>query len=83
MSAEKMTVVRIPKSAGYAVRGHVSRSDAIAEAERHYARQLAEAQNALEAIRSGRAQVFQQRGIYRVTDRRELVDGSPEHGRDA
>lgn len=67
-----MTVVRIPKSAGYAVRGHVSRSDALAEAERHYARQLAEAQSALEAIRSGNTKVFHQRGIYRVTDRTEL-----------
>jgi hypothetical protein len=82
MSTEKMTVVRAGTSPGYEIRGHVTREIAVADAEKFYAGQLAAAQSALEAIRSGQARVFQQRGIYRVTDRQELAahEGNPDHG---
>jgi hypothetical protein len=85
MSAEKLTVVSAGTSPGYALRGHVTRETALSEAEKFYAAQLAAAQSALESIRSGQARVFQQRGIYRVTGRRELAasEGNPGHGVDA
>ena len=82
MSAEKWTTVDAGDSPGFAVRGHVPRADALTAAEKFYAAQLAAVRNALEAIRSGHARVFQQRGLYRVTDLRELPahEGSRDHG---
>ena len=67
---DKMTRVRIPEASvvDYVLRGHVPHDEAVKQAARHWEGQLQQAQAALDAIRSGRAQVTHQRGIYRVTD---------------
>jgi hypothetical protein len=72
--SEKFTSVRIGDAPAYATRGHVSYSDALAEARQYYESQLAQAASALAAIRHGNVRVFHQTGIYRVRNRKEITE---------
>ena len=72
--ADKFTSVRTASQHGLAVRGHVSRAEALAQAVAHYEWQLREATEALADIRAGFVDVYHQAGLYRVHDKKEVMD---------
>jgi len=69
--------VRIVGSVGMRESGHVSYTEAVDRARAHYARQLADAQTALNRLRCGDVEVYHQRGIYVERDRVQVAPPIP------
>lgn len=69
----RTTAVQVDGHRAWLTYGHVDPIVAVTLTREHYTAELAKAQRILAGIDAGRARVFHQRGIYRVSDRKQVT----------
>lgn len=70
--SEAFTAVSVDRVVAITLRGHIGYDDAIKLARAHWQAEYDRARRLLDGIDRGGAKVYHQRGIYRVTSRREI-----------